>query len=203
MAVTPTAPPQAGAPQLPASFQNVGLDPNTVAGMNTFMQQYLPQVVSSQALSGLGAGAQAEAAANAAAQAFTPLSQADLQARQQQEALGLQGTQLGLTAQQIQNQIQQQQQALNLQGIQTGLQGFGLQQQAGMNAANLGQQGFANLLSLFTPAALPRDVQLQQSSATENEIARLTNLAQNYILGPLSGAVIPTIGQTVTSSGGK
>jgi hypothetical protein len=202
------------APQLPSSFDTAGLDPSTVAGMNVFMKQYLPQIVGSTALQGLGQGAQAEAAANAGEQAFVPLVQADIANRQKQEALGLQGLGLqtsyglgqeglGLQGLQLQADVGQRQEALGLQGIQTALEGYGMQQQAGMDIANLGQQGFQNLLSLFTPAALPRDVSLQQSAASQNEIARLQNLVQQYVLGPLGGAVVPSLGQSVTSSGGK
>jgi hypothetical protein len=97
----------------------------------------------------------------------------------------------------------QRQEALGLQGIGLGMQGYAMQQQAGQDVFNMGQQGYQNLLNAFTPAALPRDVQMQQSAANQNELARLQGIVESFILGPIGGSFVPLLGSTVSSSGGK
>jgi hypothetical protein len=59
----------------------IGQSPATQAAMAAFTQQQLPSILSGSAVAGLGQGAIAEAAANAAQQAYVPLVQQEMQNR--------------------------------------------------------------------------------------------------------------------------
>jgi hypothetical protein len=74
---------------------DIGSSPATLAAMQAFRQQQLPSILQGSAVSGLGQGAIAEAAANASQQAYVPLVQQEMQNRLSAEGqlanLGAQG----------------------------------------------------------------------------------------------------------------
>lgn len=148
----------------------------TQAAMDAFRTQQLPQILQGSAVSGLGQGAIAEAAAQAAQQAYVPLAQQDIQNRMAAaQGLGALGQQA------IQNRM-------------AAAQGLG----------NLGAQGYAQNVGLQGIVGMPRDIRNMAGQAGYNEQLRLQELASSFLLGPFGQLARPGSSQhTVNTGGGK
>lgn len=146
----------------------------TQAAMDAFRTQQLPQILQGSAVSGLGQGAIAEAAAQATQQAYVPLAQQDIQNRMTAaQGLGALGQQA------IQNRM-------------AAAQGIG----------NIGAQGYAQNVGLQGIVGIPREIRGQRGQAGYTEQLRLQDLASSFLLGPFGQLAQPGSTQRVVNTGG-
>ena len=195
-----------------AQLGQIGTNPLFTA----FEKSQLPQLLQSNALSGLGQGAQAEAISQAGLREAENIAGYNLQqvasdnaARQQgyqnafqqwqyQNQLRGQGWQNQMQGWQAQNQAQQQQFQNQFQNWQTQNQlkqlGFGNELQSWQNQLQALQQG-------LTASGLGRQITGQQQQAQYNELNALRTLMEQVIGAPF-GALSSTIGSTTKTTGG-